>query len=281
LTLLMVVVALLSPPLYGQSAVERGKAVLHASGCIGCHTAEEGESLAGGRPLKSRYGTFYSPNITSDPRFGIGSWSFSEFERAMRRGIAPDGHAYYPSFPYTAYTGMTDQDLKDLKEVLDALPPVARQNQEHDLSWYLNIGLSVSAWRSLYFTPGPFVNDPDKSELWNRGSYLVKVLGHCAECHTPRTLLGGLEEEKGLSGTPEGPDGESVPNITPDRESGIGRWSHSELIDYLSSGMDPEGDFAGGGMAEVIDNGLKFLPPGDLEAITEYLLSQPAIRSNH
>lgn len=278
---LVVVIVLLAPPLYGQSAVERGRAVLHAGGCIGCHTAEEGEPLAGGRPLKSRYGTFYSPNITPDLRFGIGRWSVDQFDRAMRQGVAPDGHAYYPSFPYPAYSGMTDRDVKDLKAYLDTRTPVSRQNRKHDLSWYLNIGLSVTAWRSLYFTPQSFEPNSSRSALWNRGRYLVEVLGHCGECHTPRTALGGLLEGRGLSGAREGPDGESVPNITPDRESGIGRWSRSELVEYLSSGMNPEGDFAGGGMAEVIDNGLTFLDPGDLEAIAEYLLSQPAITTAH
>ncbi len=256
----------------------RGEYLLRAAGCVACHTDSEhkGRFLAGGRAFVTPQGTFYSPNITPDPDHGIGHWSEQDLARALTKGIGPAGHRYYPLFPYTSYTRMRAEDISALKAYLDTVPPVARENREHDLPWYLP-RFAISLWQWLYFRPGTFVADPARDDRWNRGAYLVRALAHCAECHSPRNDLGGIDEALQMAGTRHGPDGESVPNITPDKETGIGRWSDADLAYYLKTGADPDGDYAGGLMSEVIDEGLSHLSDEDITSIVSYLKALPPI----
>lgn len=259
------------------TAVERGKYLFHAALCEVCHTAEDGKFLAGGRPLPSPFGTFYSPNITPDPRTGIGAWSEEEFVRALRDGVAPDGRHYYPAFPYTAYTRLRRQDMLAIKAYLDTVEPIDQPNRDHDLSWYASWRKPIGLWKWLYFEPGEFQPDPARDAAWNRGAYLAKAAAHCAECHTPRNILGALDPDLRYSGAKDGPEGETTPNITPHKKQGIGTWTVSMLSFYLEIGMDPKGDFAGSLMAKVIDKGTGKLTAEDRDAIATYLLSLPAI----
>ncbi len=256
-----------------------GQYLFRAAGCENCHTDREhgGAWLAGGRELLTPLGVFYSPNITPDPDTGIGRWREADFLRAMRHGRGPDGRHYYPSFPYAAYTRLSDADLRALWAYLRSVPPVRQANRPHELPWYLKYRALLAGWKLLYFKPGPYTPEPGKGASWNRGAYLVQAAGHCGECHTPRNRLGGFRIGLYLAGDKAGAEGGVVPNITPDPKTGIGRWSRGELIDYLKTGMRPDGDFAGGLMAEVIDNGLKHLSQQDLEAIATYLQSVPPV----
>jgi mono/diheme cytochrome c family protein len=258
----------------------RGAYVLHASGCITCHTDREndGAPLAGGRALETPFGTFYSPNITFDREHGIGAWQAQDFFKALSHGVAPDGSSYYPVFPYTSYTRMRREDMFALWAYLASLPKSTRKNTPHALVWYMRYRFANMVWKWLFFEPGVFQADDKRSKSWNRGAYLVKAMAHCAECHTPRTRFGNLDENLAYAGARDGPEGESTPNITPDKETGIGKWSRSELVDYLSFGMLPDGDFAGGLMAGVIDDGLKHLTREDLQAIAEFIMSLPPVR---
>ncbi len=258
------------------AAVERGAYLVAAGGCTSCHTIKDGDEsdyMAGGRPLQSPFGTFYTPNITPDTETGIGGWSESEFIRAFREGVAPDGAHYYPAFPYTSYTGITDDDLLAMKAYLDSIAPVNRENREHDLAWFASVRMALAGWKLLYFDPGVFEPDPDRDATWNRGAYLVRHLGHCGECHTPRNALGALDHSKELGGNPNGPDRDAVPNITPHEVSGIGRWSASDLSDLLEIGMYPDGDFVGGSMTDVVDHNTSKLTADDRRAIITYLES--------
>ncbi len=259
--------------------IARGEYIAHAGGCITCHTAkDEGAAfLAGGRALESPFGTFYSPNITPDPETGIGGWSDDEFVRAFQDGISPDGDAYFPAFPYTSYTGVSREDLLDLKAYLTSIEPVRQANREHDLPPFMGSRTAAGVWRSRYFKPLRFHPDPDRDEAWNRGAYLVRHLGHCGECHTPRARLGALDAERELAGNPDGPGGEKMPNITPHRADGIGRWSVSDIEYFLDIGMEPDGDFAGGSMAPVIEDNTSHLTKEDRRAIAVYLKSLPAL----
>lgn len=259
---------------------ERGAYVLRAAGCVTCHTDEEngGAFLAGGRALETPIGTFYSPNITFDPRNGIGAWQAQDFIRALRHGRAPGGTSYYPVFPYTSYTRMRREDMFALWAYLASVPVSARENKAHDLVWYMRFRFVNRIWKLLFFEPGVFKPVEGRSKSWNRGAYLVEAMAHCGECHTPRTRLGSLDAELAYAGAKDGPDGESTPNITPDKETGIGDWSRSELMDYLTEGMLPDADFAGGLMASIIDDGLKYLTREDIDAIAEYIMALPAIR---
>lgn len=260
------------------AAVERGAYVFQASGGCSCHTdiKNDGPPMAGGRALATPFGTFFSPNITPDTATGIGAWTDADFVRAMREGRSPAGDHYFPAFPYPSFTGMNDEDLLDLKAYLFTLPPVERANREHELDPPFGWRFMVGPWKLLNFKAGPFEPDPGRTEAWNRGAYLVEAVAHCGECHTPRGALGGLDRDLWLAGTKDGPEGGAVPNITPDEATGIGRWSDGDIARVLRSGMLPDGDFVGGGMAEA-GEGFKHLTDDDIAAMVAYLRALPAI----
>lgn len=263
-----------APVLADAAEIERGEYLVRAGGCVTCHTAPEGgEFLAGGRAIPSPFGTFYGPNITPHPDHGVGRWQFEDFRRAMHEGRRPDGRAYYPAFPYPSYTKIRTEDLQAMWAYLQSVEPVDQASREHDLAWYVGIRRSLGAWRWRHFEAGRFQPNDDRDERWNRGAYLVQALGHCAECHSPRTRLGGIDTDYRYAGTAEAPDGERVPNITPDQATGIGDWSVRDIVRYLQAGLTPDGDFAGSVMADVIDDGTSYLDDDDLRAIAGYLLS--------
>lgn len=261
-----------------EAAVARGEYLLHAGGCITCHTVDEDDAtpLAGGRAIESPIGTFYSPNITPDIETGIGGWSDEAFIAAFHDGDSPEGDAYFPSFPFTAYTGLRRDDLLDLKAYLDSIEPVRNEVREHDLAALRGTRLAAGIWQRRYFDAGRFEPDPEKSDEWNRGAYLVRHLGHCGECHTPRRRFGVLDREQAMAGNPD-LGGEAVPNITPHREDGIGRWSTSDIEYFLEIGMLPDGDFTGSSMADVITDNTSHLTKEDRRAIAVYLQSLPPL----
>ena len=253
----------------------RGEYVLRLGGCVTCHTDErnKGAFLAGGRALSSPYGTFYTSNITPDPATGIGGWTTGAFVRAMTEGISPDGHAYFPAFPYTSYTRMRLDDLVDLKAYLDTVEPVAKEVPGHDLRFPFGFRPLLRAWQLLFFDQGTFQPDPDRSETWNRGAYIVNGPGHCSECHTPRNALGASERDRFLAGNRQGPEGKPVPNITPHPEDGIGRWSRNDLTFALKTSILPDGDVLGGAMAEEVKDATSHWTQEDLDAVAEYLFT--------
>ena len=259
------------------TAVERGEYLIRAGGCVDCHTddGDEAEPLAGGRAVESPFGIFYSPNITPDVETGIGAWSDDDFLNAFWEGVDPDGDHYYPAFPYTSYTGISRDDLLAMKSYLFSLEPVEQAAPEHDLAWYISTRIAAGAWKLSYFEPARFDSDPEQSDQWNRGAYLVRHLGHCGECHTPRSSMGALQYDRELAGNPDGPDGEKIPNVSPDRVDGIGKWSVSDIEYFLDIGMLPDGDFVGSTMGAVIDNNTAKLTKEDRLAIATYLKSVP------
>jgi mono/diheme cytochrome c family protein len=260
-------------------AAERGKYLFRAAGGCTCHTdfAGGGAFLAGGRPIKTPFGTFYGPNITPDRETGIGGWNDSDFIRAMRDGVTPKGAHYFPAFPYTSFTNITDGDLHDLKAYLDTVPPVARRNTAHEVAPPFGWRFSVGPWKRLFFKRGPFQPATERSARWNRGAYIVTALAHCGECHTPRNTLGGPDKDMYFAGAVDGPEGRRSPNITPHKKTGIGRWSAADLVTLLKTRMKPDFDDVQGPMAEAIEQGYRFLSDADLGAIAEYVLSLPAI----
>ena len=260
-----------------QGDAKRGEYLAKAGGCVGCHTEDkEGATpFAGGRALKTPFGTFYGPNITPDEKAGIGNWSEADFIRALRRGDRPDGSNYFPAFPYPSFTKITDGDMRDLWAYLRTLPPSAKPSREHDLWFFFGWRWLVSIWKWLYFTPGPFTNIPALSDIANRGAYLVQALGHCGECHTPRSFLGGPKSDRYLAGG-KGPDGKNVPNLTPTE---LKKQDDKELKDILTTGMTPDGDVLAEAMGEVVTNTISKLTPADLDAIIAYLRTLPPLPS--
>lgn len=254
-----------------------GAALFAAAGCANCHTdrQHQGAPLAGGRALVTAYGTFFTPNISADPEFGIGRWSDSDFVRALRLGVGPTGKDYYPSFPYPAFTQMSDDDILAIKQYIFSLPPQNRPDREHQLRFPYSIRSSIKVWKILYLREGTLDADPEESKQWNRGAYLVRAVAHCGECHTPRDWLGGVEANRRFAGASMAIDGMKAADITPDPRA-IGRWSVDDLASYLEDGLTPSGDSAGGAMAEVI-RGTSALSSDDRHAIAVYMKAQAPI----
>jgi mono/diheme cytochrome c family protein len=261
-------------PALAQGNAKRGEYLAKAGGCLGCHTETKDKAVpyAGGRELKTPFGTFYGPNITPDPKAGIGKWNEEDFIRAMRHGRRPDGANYFPAFPYPSFTKIRENDLRDLWAYLQSLPQSSQPSRPHDLGFFYRWRFLVTLWKWLYFTPGAFTSIPGASDVVNRGAYLVQALGHCGECHTPRNFLGGPKSGRYLAGGKV--EGKDVPNLTP---TGLKKWSDRDLQQFLVAGMTPDGDFPSEAMAEVITNTTSKVTPEDLAAMVAYLRSLPPL----
>ena len=258
----------------------RGAYLAAAPGCAECLTDRPhgGRLYAGGRALTTPFGTFYAPNITPDLETGIGQWSDAQFLNALREGVRPDGSNYFPVFPYPSFTKITDEDARAIKAYLFTQPAAKQSNRAHDVAFPFSWRFLQNGWKLLFFSPGPFRPAPERGEAYNRGAYLVTALAHCSECHTPRNWFGATQPSRFLAGTAHGPDGKAVPNITPDSETGIGKWSDDDIVTLLKDGQTPDFDFVGGAMAEVVKNTAQ-LTNADRHAIAVFLQSVPAVRS--
>jgi mono/diheme cytochrome c family protein len=253
---------------------KRGEYLSKAAGCLGCHTEEKKDAVpyAGGRALKTPFGTFYGPNITPHKDAGLGDWSEADFVRAMREGRRKDGANLFPAFPYPSFTKMSDGDLKDLWAYLRSLPASATPSRPHELGFFFRWRFLITIWKWFFFTPGPLAADAAKSAVLNRGAYLVQALGHCGECHTPRNFLGAPKKDRFLGGAKLGES--SVPNITPTR---LKKLSDAELKEILTTAMTSEGDVLAESMSEVVRNTTSQLTAPDLDAMIAYLRSLPAL----
>jgi mono/diheme cytochrome c family protein len=253
-----------------------GKTMFQIGGCASCHAVPKQPDrtrLGGGLALGSPFGTFYVPNISPDPKDGIGGWNEAQFVTALTKGTSPSGEHYYPAFPYTSYQRMTFDDVRDLFAYLKTLPPVTGTVRDHDLPFPFNIRRLLGGWKLLFLDGARFKPDPSQTAQWNRGAYLVNGPGHCAECHSPRNALGGIESGMRFTGGPA-PDGQGgVPNITLFK---LKDWSVADIADMLDTGMTPDADSVGGSMVDVVRNTSQ-LSPADREAMAVYIKSLPAV----
>ena len=253
-----------------------GRTMFYAGGCASCHAVprqEDRTRLGGGRALKSPFGTFYAPNISPDVNDGIGAWSEANFVTAMVKGTSPGGRHYFPAFPYASYERMTYADVRDLFAYLKTLPPVQGKVRDHELPFPNNIRRFVGGWKLLFVDGKPFQPDPTKSAQWNRGAYLVNGPGHCAECHSPRNMLGGILADQRFAGAPLLEEEGWVPNITGKR---LANWSEKDMAYFLKTGDTPDGDSTGSAMTFVIRNTSQ-LGDEDLSAMATYLKTLRAI----
>lgn len=254
-----------------------GETMFYAGGCASCHATpnqDDKKRLGGGTRLGSPFGTFIVPNISPDRTHGIGGWSEIEFVNAMLRGIGRGGEHLYPAFPYPSYQRMALNDVRDLHAYLKTLTPDSTPSAPHEVGFPFSVRRGVGLWKLLYLDGKAFQPDPSKSAAHNRGAYLVEGLAHCAECHSPRNPIGGIDAEGRFSGGMD-PEGKSwVPNITPHAD-GIASYSEKDIAYLLETGTTPDIDSVGSTMALVVENTAK-LKPEDREAIAAYIKSLPA-----
>ncbi len=230
--------------------VERGRYLAVASDCAACHTLPgSGHDFAGGRAVETPFGLLVAPNITPDPLTGIGAWTDDEFVNALTKGTGRHGDRLYPAMPYTYYTKLSRDDVLAIRAYLNTVPAVQNAVKSNQLPFPLNIRTGMMAWDALFFTPGPFKADPNKSAEWNRGAYLVEGPGHCGMCHTPKNFLGGDKTGERLEGY--NLQGWFAPNITNDNRRGVGSWSVEQIATYLKTGAN-EFTTGNGLMAETI-----------------------------
>lgn len=264
----------------GPGDAQAGERVFRMGGCASCHaapgaTGDARRELAGGLELKTAFGKFVVPNISPDPTDGIGQWSFADFANAVQRGVAPDGHHYYPAFPYPSYARMTLADTADLFAFMRTLPPVKHKPPASQIPFPYSLRRGIGLWNLAFLHTDPVIALPqDTDPALLRGRYIVEGPGHCGECHTPRHAAGGVDPGQWLAGA-SNPDGEgSIPNLTPGT-AGLGDWSAKDIAYYLEAGFTPDFDSVGGSMVEVQENMSK-LPASDREAIAAYLQAIPA-----
>jgi nicotinate dehydrogenase subunit B len=257
------------PSVYSAVTIARGKQLAALGDCAVCHTVTSGILNAGGRPIETPFGTIYSTNITPDAETGIGAWSYPAFERSMREGIHRDGRHLYPTFPYTHFAKTSDADLQALYAYLMAQAPVRAEAPKNTLTFPFNLRPLLAGWNALFHRPDMFKADATKSEVWNRGAYLVEGLGHCSACHSPRNALAAEKQNAYLAGGFA--EGWEAPALTSLSRAPI-PWSEDELFAYLRSGESRFHGTAAGPMAPVVKE-LKALPDDDIRAMAVYLAS--------
>jgi mono/diheme cytochrome c family protein len=276
---------LIPVPASGQAIPARdlaaqGKYVFGAAGGCGCHTEKGGSLNSGGRRYDGPFGTVFSSNITPDRQTGIGGWTDEQIITAIRLGRRPNGERLIPVHPYPVFNGMAEQDLRALVAFLRSVPPVNRANQPKKISVPFFESVFLPAWLAAF---APKEKPPPAAPTSGaaRGEYLVRAVGHCGECHTPRGLSQAVDNSRFLAGNPKGPEDSEVPNITPDKDTGL-TWSEEEIAEYLGSGNKPDGDVAGSLMGEMIQGtsaGLKDLSQADRLAIAKFLKTVPPIQN--
>ena len=249
--------------------IERGRYLAVLGDCVSCHTAPGGAPFAGGAALETPLGALLGPNITPDVSTGVGAWSEEDFWRAMHEGISRGGARLYPAMPYPAYTKVTREDVWAIWAYLRTLEPVRNEVQPNQLRFPFNVRRpATAAWDLINFKAGVFQPDPAKSDVWNRGAYLVEGLGHCGTCHTPKNITGGDRDSEALQGALL--QDWYAPDLTEDARTGIGKWSIEEIVRYLKTGANSY-DIASGPMAEAVSNSTSQMTDADVLAIATYL----------
>lgn len=262
-----------------QRQLEQGAYLAHAGDCTACHSTPNGQPFAGGLAMATPFGIVYSTNITPDPEHGIGQYNFEEFDRAVREGVARDGHHLYPAMPYTAFAKVSVSDMRALYAYFrHGIEPAPTANRQSELRWPFGMRSLMSAWNLLYLKKGEYAPDAGRSASWNRGAYLVQGLGHCGACHTPRGIAGQEKASSESDGkhylVGASTDNWFASNLTADLGTGLRAWTEKEIVEYLKTGRTAR-SAAFGAMAQVVGESTQHLRDEDLTAIAEYLKSLP------
>ena len=263
--------------------VAKGQYIFAMAGGCACHTVPKGPLHVGGRAFPIPFGTVYSTNITQDKETGLGAWTDQQIYEAMVKGIRRDGSRILPVMPYEKYSGMAQEDLKALIAYLRTLKSVKKATPELKTWVPFARSLGTPVFLKMF---ARFSNSPAQAPKTGveRGRYLVDHVSLCGDCHTPRNFIGVPKSSLYLAGASQkiGPLGEAVPNITPDKETGIGEWKREDIMELLTSGTKPDLENVQGLMYEVIQGtsqGYKDMKKEDLLAIADYLKSIPAIKN--
>jgi mono/diheme cytochrome c family protein len=255
----------------GSALAEKGQYIFSLSGGCACHSPPKGTPHAGGREFALPMAKISSTNLTADKETGLGNWSDEQIHDAMARGIRPNGQKLLPIMPYEAYSGMADEDMKALIAYLRTLKPVRKETP------------ALKTWAPLYRPLGMFVWSKLVGKTFTsvpkapqggveRGRYLVDHVAFCGDCHTPRNSIGIPQPALYLAGAKKSPLlNAEIPNITPDKETGIGSWSRNDIAELLLTGAKPDLDNVQGLMWEVIEAGYKNMKKEDALAIADYL----------
>lgn len=261
--------------------VARGRALVTLGNCESCHTVRGGQPFAGGRSIPTPFGTFFSPNITPDPQYGIGRWSADDFWRALHNGYAPGGQLLYPTFPYTNFTKISRADSDAMFAYLKTLTAVQVANRDHKLKFPYSQRWLLAIWRGLFFTPGVYESDTQHTAEWNRGAYLVQGVAHCSACHESRNALGAVRSKSN-------PSGGLVlswyaPSLSIPEEAGVQAWSEADIAQLLRAGIVTSNHhgYTFGPMAEVVYESLQHADEPDLNAIAVYLKSLPVVAARN
>ncbi|NWE40514.1 cytochrome c [Pseudomonas yamanorum] len=262
--------------------VKQGEYLARAGDCVACHTAKGGKPFAGGLPMETPIGTIYSTNITPD-KTGLGDYSFEDFDKAVRHGVAKNGSTLYPAMPYPSYARVSESDMQALYAYfMKGVEPVAQVNKDSDIPWPLSMRWPLAGWRWMF---APKVEDykaqAGADPVISRGAYLVEGLGHCGACHTPRALT---MQEKSLSATDGSTflsgsaplEGWIAKSLRGDHKDGLGSWSEEQLVQFLKTGRSDRSAVFGG-MSDVVVHSMQYMSQDDLTAIARYLKSLPAV----
>jgi mono/diheme cytochrome c family protein len=254
--------------------VQRGAYLARAGNCAACHTDRGGAAYAGGKGIATPFGTVYASNLTPDAQTGIGRWTAGEFWRALHNGRSADGRLLYPAFPYPSFTGITRADADALYAFLRTQVPVAQPNRAHALRFPYGLQPALAIWRALFFAPGTWEPEAGRSPQWNRGAYLVRALGHCAACHSPRNVFGATRDSLELSGGLIPMQNWYAPSLTSPAEAGVADWPAQEVAALLKTGLSTHGATLGP-MAEVVFRSTQHLDDADIAAMTVFLQGLP------
>ncbi|MDY6944080.1 MAG: cytochrome c [Pseudomonadota bacterium] len=261
--------------------MDRGEYVARVGNCVACHSVPDAPAFSGGLKMATPLGAIYATNITPDKFTGIGDYSLEDFDRAMRLGIAKDGHRLYPAMPYPSYAKMSEQDMKALYDfIMKSVPAANVANKPSEIPFPLNMRWPLAIWNALFVDDARYQAKAEQSAQWNRGAYLVQGLGHCGACHTPRGLAfneKGYSEASGKFLMGAELDNWSAPNLRQDVNTGLGAWAPEDTVEFLQAGHNRFGT-AFGTMTEVINNSTQYMTDGDIEAVATYLHSLPGAR---
>ncbi|WP_339485429.1 c-type cytochrome [Pseudomonas sp. EL_65y_Pfl2_R95] len=254
---------------HAEDQAQRGAYLARAADCMACHTQPGGAPYAGGLPIVSPFGTIYGTNITPSKEHGIGLYSDEEFFAALTEGKRRDGANLYPAMPYTSYHLMPREDSDAIHAYLKTIEPIERAAPETSLSFPFNVRLGLLAWNMVYADDLQLQPAEGKSAAWKRGQYMVEVLGHCGECHTPRSQTGAMELDKRLTGGVL--NGYLAPSLLTNDLAARG-WNHQDLSSFLKHGMSAQGTMFNE-MYPVFHNSTQHLSDADLAAMATFLLS--------